>query len=645
MSLLSIDPVFQPRKGNLVAVVVARISTLKQDERSNDDQDVFDRRWLTDRYDGPVEWKLIASRGSGEFLDREELLELERLIESDEIDVVICEDLARICRRIRAYELCELAVDHGVRVIAINDHVDTAKSDWQMSAFFAAFRHESYNRDTAARIRRTQRNRFQSGGMVKCVLFCYVKPPGCKSDADVRKNADLEWVVLGIIERLENGWSYSRVADWLNENHVPVGAGCRRKTWDRSLVRYFIFNSVLKGVRVWNEKKSLRINKTGRRKSVKAAAEERLERHVPHWAFVEADRYDRLIEKLVKQNAKYSVPNQRGDDPRKGRPKKRTRWPGQHVFCELCGNMFVYGGHGQAQHLMCNGAKQYHCWNGVTCDGELAARKISEAVHAVLSGLPDFEPALLAALQDEAVQRQQDQVQQRDQADRDLDKVRREEERLVEAIKSGGGLEPLVNALKDVQSRKRELEHGRRQLQKQLPPPVEMPSVEQIRNTVREAFSHLSATSTGFGDVMRLIIPRIVAFPVRLCDGGHPVLRAQFQLDLSPYLPEALRLPSVENQLRKDLVVDLFEMPQRAAFREQVIALRAQGLTERQVASQLGLTVAATQRAAALDRLMRDLGLTDPYVRLTEPPADYTRLSRHLHPRYRQRKDDDAQAA
>jgi hypothetical protein len=57
-------------------------------------------------------------------------------------------------------------------------------------------------------------------------------------------------------------------------------------------------------------------------------------------------------------------------------------------------------------------------------------------------------------------------------------------------------------------------------------------------------------------------------------------------------------------------------------------------MSERLVASTLGLTVTAAQRAAALDRIMRSRGLTDPYVPLREAPLDYPKLRRHLHPRY-----------
>ena len=76
-------------------------------------------------------------------------------------------------------------------------------------------------------------------------------------------------------------------------------------------------------------------------------------------------------------------------------------------------------------------------------------------------------------------------------------------------------------------------------------------------------------------------------------------------------------------------------MPQRAAYRERVIALRAEHRTEREVAAALGLTVTAAQRAASLDRLMEELGIADPYIPMTEPPAEEGRMRRHKHARFR----------
>ena len=55
-------------------------------------------------------------------------------------------------------------------------------------------------------------------------------------------------------------------------------------------------------------------------------------------------------------------------------------------------------------------------------------------------------------------------------------------------------------------------------------------------------------------------------------------------------------------------------------------------MTEREAAERLGITKTAAQHAAVLDRLMRRLGLTDPYVRLTQPPTDYPKAAALLPP-------------
>ena len=57
-------------------------------------------------------------------------------------------------------------------------------------------------------------------------------------------------------------------------------------------------------------------------------------------------------------------------------------------------------------------------------------------------------------------------------------------------------------------------------------------------------------------------------------------------------------------------------------------------MTERAAAKKLGITLTAASRAYSLHRRMQQQGLSDPYVLVKEPPADYPKLRRHHHPRY-----------
>src|SRR4051794_12221534 len=70
---------------------------------------------------------------------------------ADQFDLVVTDDLGRVCRRDRAVDFCESCEDTDTRLPALNDSTDTAREDWRPGAFFASFEHESGNRDTARR--------------------------------------------------------------------------------------------------------------------------------------------------------------------------------------------------------------------------------------------------------------------------------------------------------------------------------------------------------------------------------------------------------------------------------------------------------------------------------------------------------------
>ena len=194
-SVAQFQPRLTARDGTCQKVLgVARVSTDHQDVRSLGDQEALYRRVLDANSDLPYDLKMIAGRGSGECLDRADYLQAWEEIENGGYDLVIAEDLARISRRAHAIQFCELCEDHGTRLIAINDQIDTSQENWRMLAGFASMRHEMYNADTAKRIRRTLRHRFDEGGVVQFVIYGYIKPPGAKSDCAMPASSSAwEW--------------------------------------------------------------------------------------------------------------------------------------------------------------------------------------------------------------------------------------------------------------------------------------------------------------------------------------------------------------------------------------------------------------------------------------------------------------------
>ena len=96
-----------PRNGHtLVVGIVARISgCASQKDLSLDDQVDHGKEEIAELYSGPTEYRVIATTGKGEALDRPELAEIERMIRSDELDVLVMEDAGRLVRGIEAVRL------------------------------------------------------------------------------------------------------------------------------------------------------------------------------------------------------------------------------------------------------------------------------------------------------------------------------------------------------------------------------------------------------------------------------------------------------------------------------------------------------------------------------------------------------------
>jgi site-specific DNA recombinase len=628
-----LDPPLVPRFGQILRVlIVCRISTDNQDVKSLADQEALLRSYIATYFSGPIEVKVIASRGSGQYLDRAELHEIEGLIEGRSFDLIIAEDLARICRRAYAYEICELVQDSGARLIAVNDCVDTAREDWHLGAFFNIFRHEAYCRDTSKRIRRSHRHRFTQGGVVQSFTYGYIKPAGAKSDADVRKDPDAEPIYHEWFRLLEGGATYAEVADWLNSRGIRPGPACRSDTWNVARVRNATLNPILKGDRIRNRVIAKRTNKTGRSRSVPAPAEELLVRHVPHLVFIEPDRYDRVIALIKRRNAKFKA---EGLDARKGVPRKRTPFPGQHLVCGVCGRLYYFGGNGLADHMMCSGARGHRCWNGMTVDAKLATAKIAQAVLAELDGMPDFDVGLRAEMRKEAEAVEADLGREAGELRRKSAEVARQVDNVVAAMVAAGHSPALVEKLHALEAERERLGFDLAELDRTPAKPIALPTIERLRTLASEAFEAILTGSPEAARLARRLLPRLEVVPYQICDGDAVEPRAHLMVDLSALMPDAGLLEGRLDRLRRELVVDLFERPQRVAFRERVIELRASGLSERKVAAQLGLTVAATQRAASLDRLMKEKGLVDPYLRMTEPLDNSIRSRRHRHPRYR----------
>ncbi len=635
-----------PKSGHsLHVLMICRVSSPgpgKQDIRSLDDQENMLRAWIKERYTGPTDVRVIRGTGSGERLNRKELFDASDAVENGDFDLVLCEDLGRIMRRMEATTFCEAAEDSSTRVIAVNDGVDTADDHWRMNAIFASMRHEMYNGDTSKRIRRSHRNRFMQGGVVGTVIYGYIKPPGSKTDDELQKDSSAEAIYDEWFTRLENGQSFSRIADWLNESGVPPGPYSRTQRWTHDMVGRISRNPILKGVRERNRRVSKRINKTGERKSVKAPPEELLQRECPHLAFIDAERFDRVSAMLEERNACYSRVRNGQRDVRAGISKKKTRFPGQCVYCGICGEMYVFGASGERPCLLCRGALHHTCWNGISVDAKLAVERICDAVFEAIENLADFDAVFIEHVQQEYAKlygNVEGEIRNCEAALAEIERGLANVTRLVrDGIDSTTLREELAKLERDKVAYTRQLTTLRQRRKYQF----KLPTVENLKEMAIVSFRDLARDSYDFGDKMRALVPRIVVFPYRLCDGGKPVLKARFVLRLASLCEDHYVGKLVDETLNVELEVDLFDPPQREQIRRAIAVGGFDGMKQREIGEQLGVSQAAVSEALLLQRRMDESGLAEAYQPLDEPPTDQAKLRRHKHKNYKFKRRPDA---
>ena len=123
----------RPRNGHtLVVGIVCRISgCAKQKDLSLEDQEDNCKEAIRELYQGPIEFRVIATKGKGEQLDRPELEEIEKGYRSSEYDIFAFDDLSRLIRGGGASKLLGIGVDHGTRSICVEDGIDTADDTWE----------------------------------------------------------------------------------------------------------------------------------------------------------------------------------------------------------------------------------------------------------------------------------------------------------------------------------------------------------------------------------------------------------------------------------------------------------------------------------------------------------------------------------
>ena len=607
-------PELKPRTpGPLKVLMQTRISTDKQDEASLADQEQLLRNWVTDRYDGPTDIRVHSEQDSGENITRPGFLRLIETIETWRPDLMLSEDGSRVCRSAQLPIFAGTCIDAGTRFITVDgDGIDTAKDDWRVRAGFAGLHHALSNDDTSRRIKRTLDNRFDNGEIVQQVIYGYRKPHAGCSAAEIEVLPEARAVADRIFSTLEEGGTYAEVARWLEAEGIAPGEWVRSGKWTGPLVREWVMNPMINGFRRRGDRKAIKVEGTGQRKSVKAEPERLRLDEQPHLTLIDPDRWERTTKEMKRRYA--HLGRKRSANAPAVPIPRRSRFPGGGLLrCGVCGEPYVWGGHGRSERLMCRGYRAKTCRNGTTVNGERVAKDVLSSVIDRLSRLeswPDELARRVAAEADEAANRH-------DSRRRDLEKrisrIDRELGNLVRFIRDGKESVVLRDELDTLEQQKQALECKLDQLPPRPDRTVMLPPLEELTERARELVSDLRLDDPAWGRRLRHAIPTLCVLPVRLPGVKTPKPRIEVAVDFAaladaPWLRES-RLLEVDR-----FTVDCFPPPNYVRILRDAVRLWEAGVKLRDIATQLKTFPATVSRAMAVHRRMVREGSTDPFV-------------------------------
>lgn len=207
---------------------------------------------------------------SGVFLDnRPDFNRMLEFIEDGKVDTVIVKDLSRLGRNyVEVGRTVEEFLDvYELRLIAINDHIDTLDGDEKVREIIIPFiniMNEQYARDTSYKTRSALDTKCREGQFIGSYA-----PFGYQKSEENKNKLAIDVVAAPIVQRIFKmyiaGISAKKIAETLEAEHIPTpmefkqeqgvkyGNGFKKYTklvWDANMVLRILKNEVYVGVLV-----------------------------------------------------------------------------------------------------------------------------------------------------------------------------------------------------------------------------------------------------------------------------------------------------------------------------------------------------------------------------------------------------------
>jgi DNA invertase Pin-like site-specific DNA recombinase len=614
----------------LRVLIIGRISTPHQRQESIEASYEFVEKFLRQAYDGPLLITRLGEQASGMVADRPTIRAGEDLIAAGKVDLILVEDVGRIYRDPRhLIAFVNDTVDADVRLISVNDNLDTAEEDWEIVLQIAMVRHGFAATDARKKVNRTATYAFHKGGDVKKVPFGYRKLSKEEAASGEFGTVGLRMAKLSectsVIQQMRtmvlDGYSYEMVADWLNIQGIKPGRFCKCKTWTAQGVINLLRSPLLHGEREIRKVIYQRIRKTGKHKRVKNPKPER--KLYPELAHLTLEEHNELLVKMDGM-ARERRRHKGGEHPRTRVPRSAAIWPSAlDARCSVCADpAYIY----DRDSLKCSNSflmGKHQCWNHVQADRDRIRLAVMLWLMSLLQQTPAAWTAFLDAAWQEIERRRAGSGSALTAELNELQRLTSEADRLAKAIADGGTLHALLKLLEQTEALISESKARCDMLKVAAADELPFDREALLQNPLT-AILELSRTSFEFADLLRQVITQLTIVPVQdiLCGQVRPRIRVTVSFAALEDVDG-----SASNAIVHTAIFDLFDLPKPLHYLDSIRRLAHDNphAAVKTLAEKAGTDRHIAARTLLYLHAMEQAGVDQPFIEVTQRPQNASR--------------------
>ena len=555
----------------------------------------------------PPELEFFDEAVSGTKRDRDGLNRMLEAAEQGRFSTLYIESLSRLAREsiLTMPILKRLVYRYGIRIVVLDEGIDTANEGWDLIASILAQHHERYVKDLGKQVFRGQEGAILDDYGVGdyCLGFTSEPIPGSEQgrrgrNAKPRTRYAIDpetsqWVRRifhwFVIERREIAW----IVRELNRLNAPKDHRSTTPTWRHPLVLGVLKNRKYIGVWPWGESENVRDPETGDVRQEPRDEEEarRWTRHFPELRLIEDDVFEQA-QQLLQENSDRYAGNRKangqlnGSKPGSGDARPRNLLSGL-LRCEKCGSTFHVGG-ANGRYYFCPKYKPGVCEHQTQVRRDLAESMILDAIGLSVLDNPAWREEVFRQTLAAWREQRSSTPEELRTIDEALNRVERKIQRLLDSIEEDEAGPDIQERLAQRRRERDDLRRQRQRLQRSTPSDDAKPTREWVDAQLKELGESLHGGGPAAAHALRTLVGESIIVREIRTPG-----KQRFHVELHMKIRRASLTPECNSNdgagAYDEIVIDLREPSRESLLAEEAKALFDEGFLVKDIAELLGV--------------------------------------------------------